>query len=941
MNRITNIIALAGAAALAACGGTTQSANDAASTETAPTSSGAVATRPVHVRAVSIKGALLVTDDSGQRQLAAAAATTATALTTTGQGAIVDVGSSGRLWLRGGTSVKLGRDSRGALHLTLQRGEVRFLPADGSATAYVHTRAEPIAVGRDVVLRASGAGGVVATATEHEPTRAVWSLALEQGNAREPVGIGSLEARGAGKTRVHLELKKLTVRVKTAGDLAITEVEHEFYNSSNDQLEGTFRFPMPDGAMLLGLAMEIHGEMMQGELVERKKARQAYQTIVDQMQDPALLEWQQGRWFKLRVFPIEAKKTKRVVLRYASPLRRNHGGFEYVYATAGTAMQTTLPVFSLQFNGTRVVDNQTFPVGQDVVVPVTSKVPRVTREVRKDGTYTFARVSFPWTKLRRTFKSGPTGVRRTVIVFDTSRSSLESRKLALEILATTLDQLSARQEFVLLAADVTVRRFRKAPVRASAANIARAMMFIKGIEPDGASDLATALRLAGGAARNPRGDADIIYIGDGTPTWGKTDDADVTAAAASSMGGARLHAALLGRGASSDLWRGLVARFGGRLAQPRSLLEAKQFAFVAARTATTPRLDNVVVQGPKGAVLYPQGARAVFAGDDLGVVLKTTGKLPPKSLTVNARLNGKPVRYHVSLAAAKSVPHVSQRWAIRHMHALMAADAKREDIVKLSLAHQVMSRYTSFLVLESEEAYKRFKIKRHKQQLAAKSKPTVTGGDLDSVAGNRASLSPNEFQPGDPEIRIPAPADARAVVVVFPFGDTKIAHYDADQRVWLVRFLIDKATADGTYFVLVKITHADGRVQSIKLPYVVDTRPPTVNVTVKRLRAGRYLITVKQKANAIEMSRVAPNWRSASVQVQKRVAKIARDVGRVEVALPNGRILRLRDKGAGVFRRVWRLRRPLRRAVKLRVVATDRAQNHTTVEVEVQPKGAN
>ena len=45
---------------------------------------------------------------------------------------------------------------------------------------------------------------------------------------------------------------------------------------------------------------------------------QMLRPIVDEMRDPALLEWQQGQMFKLRVFPIEAKSHKRIVLRFLS-----------------------------------------------------------------------------------------------------------------------------------------------------------------------------------------------------------------------------------------------------------------------------------------------------------------------------------------------------------------------------------------------------------------------------------------------------------------------------------------------------------------------------------------------------------------------------------------------------------------------------------------------
>ena len=85
--------------------------------------------------------------------------------------------------------------------------------------------------------------------------------------------------------------------------------------------------------------------------MEREKARRTYESIVESMQDPALLEWEQGNTFKLRVFPIEPKREKRVVLRYVAPLERSTRGFTYRYDTAAAEMQRRIPRFSVALNG--------------------------------------------------------------------------------------------------------------------------------------------------------------------------------------------------------------------------------------------------------------------------------------------------------------------------------------------------------------------------------------------------------------------------------------------------------------------------------------------------------------------------------------------------------------------------------------------------------------
>ena len=142
-------------------------------------------------------------------------------------------------------------------------------------------------------------------------------------------GVGTLEAHGIGRAdsaAVRLRLSSVLVDATPAGDEAETRVEHLFENAGDDRLEGTFRFLLPDGARLTGLALEVNGRLEEGSLVEREEARRIFQTVVDQMGDPALLEWDGGAAVQLRVFPIEPNSTKRVVVRFLSPLSREVDG---------------------------------------------------------------------------------------------------------------------------------------------------------------------------------------------------------------------------------------------------------------------------------------------------------------------------------------------------------------------------------------------------------------------------------------------------------------------------------------------------------------------------------------------------------------------------------------------------------------------------------------
>lgn len=126
-----------------------------------------------------------------------------------------------------------------------------------------------------------------------------------------------------------LDLAKLNVDVKIAGNLATTTFELFFYNPNNERLEGELSFPLGEGREVSRFALDINGKLREAVIVEKEKARVAFESTVRRRIDPALLEKTQGNNYKARIFPIEAKSYKRVVLAYDEELILNKGELFY------------------------------------------------------------------------------------------------------------------------------------------------------------------------------------------------------------------------------------------------------------------------------------------------------------------------------------------------------------------------------------------------------------------------------------------------------------------------------------------------------------------------------------------------------------------------------------------------------------------------------------
>ena len=138
-----------------------------------------------------------------------------------------------------------------------------------------------------------------------------------------------------------LEMKEHTVNVTINNGVAVTEVEQIFLNTENRQVEALYTFPVPKGASVANFSMWINGKEMIGEVLEKQRAREVYESYKRQPtpRDPGLLEQVDYKTFEMRIFPINAGAEQRVRLTYYQQLDSDHDWASYVYPLATTTRQ--------------------------------------------------------------------------------------------------------------------------------------------------------------------------------------------------------------------------------------------------------------------------------------------------------------------------------------------------------------------------------------------------------------------------------------------------------------------------------------------------------------------------------------------------------------------------------------------------------------------------
>jgi tetratricopeptide (TPR) repeat protein len=117
-----------------------------------------------------------------------------------------------------------------------------------------------------------------------------------------------------------LRVRSARAEVTIAGGIATTTLDLVFVNDLPRVLEGELVLPLPRGASITRFALEVEGGLREAVVVEREKARVAYEEVVRRGIDPGLVEWAAGNAFRTRVYPIPANGTKRLVLGYDEAL---------------------------------------------------------------------------------------------------------------------------------------------------------------------------------------------------------------------------------------------------------------------------------------------------------------------------------------------------------------------------------------------------------------------------------------------------------------------------------------------------------------------------------------------------------------------------------------------------------------------------------------------
>jgi len=128
-----------------------------------------------------------------------------------------------------------------------------------------------------------------------------------------------------------LEIAKHNVEVVIESGYAITTVEQTFFNPHAQDLEAIYSFPVPEKGTVSEFTVWIDGKPVSGEVLEKKQARQVYETEKQAGRDAGLTEKNGYKTFDISVSPVRAGDETRIRFQYMQAAHVDTGIGRYVY----------------------------------------------------------------------------------------------------------------------------------------------------------------------------------------------------------------------------------------------------------------------------------------------------------------------------------------------------------------------------------------------------------------------------------------------------------------------------------------------------------------------------------------------------------------------------------------------------------------------------------
>jgi Ca-activated chloride channel family protein len=574
---------------------------------------------------------------------------------------------------------------------------------------------------------------------------------------------GTLETRDGDKI-VDVPLEHTQVTIHATGHLATVEVEQIFKNPYDKKIEAIYLFPLPTGAAVDGMELEVGGRVIQGEIEKRAEAKATYERARSDGLVAALLTQERPNLFTQHVANLEPGARVKVRLSYLEPLVYQDGGYEIVYPMV--APPRYMPKASAQAGEAKDVQPSVLPEGQrpatdiGLTVEIDAGVPlrgvsspshkivtdadqaapsRATVNLAKGDTipnkdfilrYDVAGDKPGFAVLAHKEKEGqgaqgaffltmvppkdvaPADVtpRELVFVIDTS-SSMRGAPLAKgkELVKKMIGDLGPQDTFQIVRFADAASALGEKPLANKPNNVKWAGEWLEELQAEGGTEMTEGIAAALDFPHDPARLRLVVFITDGYV--GNEDE--ILKTVHDKLGASRLYSFGVGTAVNRYLLEEMASFGRGDVQVVRPDEDTQQAVAKLHDRLSRPVLTDVRFewQGLDVSDVTPAAAPDLFAGATI-TLAGHYAKGGMGVLVVHGMAAGREVTFRVpvSLPDKAIQPQVATVWARARIAELTrleirgATEATTNEIVGLALAYHLMTRYTAFVVVDRSRA---------------------------------------------------------------------------------------------------------------------------------------------------------------------------------------------------------------------------------------------
>ena len=597
------------------------------------------------------------------------------------------------------------------------------------------------------------------------------------------------------RVRGNWAVKYHRVNIRVRNQVASVSIDQAFVNTGRARMEVEYLFPVPPGAAIDSMTLLVGGKEYAARLLKADEARRVYESIVRRKKDPALLEYVGFGLYKTRAFPLDPGQPMRVQVTYKDVCEKD-GDLVRVWYPLNTEKYSARKIEQVQvtvdikaksdilapycpthditvqrkaprhvvvtYRANNALPTQDFEVyyeesARDVGAAVITHMP----EAGKDGYFMLLVSPNPRTGATRVWPKD------VVVVMDRS-GSMQGDKIrqAKDALALILRNLNAKDRFNVVIYSDTVEAFYEGLVKVSGPQVADALERVDAIDAGGGTNIHKALQvglgLLGEDANRSRPKY-VLFVTDGLPTMGKTDEKAILADTKNANAcGARVFAFGVGYDVNVRLLDKLAAQNHGKSAYVK-----KKEPVGPKITALYNKIKNPVMTGLKMKLQgvrirdgFPREIGDLFDGDQIVLVgrydWRDADKLGPRraaQLVITGMYEGaqRGFEYPMTLRAPgrdMRYAFVEKLWATRRVGFLMdqiqlygKSKEVIDELVRLSMKYGIITPYTSFLADERTALSNGKRVRKQALAAAKEMAERITGGRAQADAAARGELN--------------------------------------------------------------------------------------------------------------------------------------------------------------------------------------------------------